>query len=127
MAEEVGGYAPGPGFNQVGDRYDMFAELRAEGSVIRREGFVVTTTWAAADEVFRHPELYSGDWPSIGNTRPMIPINKSAPAAMNHQRFQIGLVGFDATAPQTSPGVAGFLSGGYHLPSDASHHPGSSG
>jgi cytochrome P450 len=87
MADEPGGYSRGPDLNQIGERFDMFAELRGEGPVIRKDGFVVTTTWAAADEVFRHPELYSGDWPSIGNTRRMIPINYDPPEHRHYRRY----------------------------------------
>jgi cytochrome P450 len=85
--EQLTGYARTPDLDQVGDRYDRFVELRSGGPVIRREGFVITTTWAAADEVFRHPEKFSNKWPSIGNARPMIPINNDPPEHRHYRRY----------------------------------------
>jgi cytochrome P450 len=87
MSDTDGSYMKNSVLNQVGDRFDTFAQLRANGPVVRHEGAIITTTWAAADEVFRHPELYSSKWPSIGNVRPMIPINNDPPEHRHYRRF----------------------------------------
>ena len=62
--------------------------IRAEGSVLRREGSgVVVCTRADVDAVLRQPEIFSSDMPAadLKNTRPLIPLQIDPP---DHRKFR---------------------------------------
>jgi cytochrome P450 len=62
--------------------------LRAEGSVLRREGSgVVACTRADVDAVLRQPEIFSSDMPAadLKNSRPLIPLQIDPP---EHKKFR---------------------------------------
>ena len=62
--------------------------MRAEGSVLRREGSgVVVCTRADVDTVLRQPEIFSSDMPAadLKNTRPLIPLQIDPP---DHRKFR---------------------------------------
>lgn len=84
---ESGSYITQPEIDQVGDRYERFSEIRAGGPVIRKDGFVLTTTRAAAEEVFQNPKRFSSKGGSIGNPRPMIPIQYDPPEQRFYRRL----------------------------------------
>src|SRR5436190_14826681 len=66
--------------SQVGDRIESFEEMRRQGPAIRHDGGVITTTRAAAERVFRNPQIYSSKFGPIGGAhRPLIPIENDPP------------------------------------------------
>ena len=68
-------------YSQIGERFDTFESLRAMGPAFRRDaGVVVTTTRAAAERVYRNPQIYSSKFGPIGGAhRPLIPIEIDPP------------------------------------------------
>ena len=78
-------------YSQVGDRCEAFQRLRARGPMLREREGVMTTTRAAAEVVFRHPELFtSGSPPSppIGRAwRPLVPIQYDPPEHKLYRRL----------------------------------------
>ena len=68
--ELAGAYGPGVRelYSQIGDRCGAFQALRARGPVLREPAGVMTVTREAAEQVFRHPELFSSKFPPIGPT-----------------------------------------------------------
>src|SRR5947208_17073892 len=75
-------------YSQVGDRLETFESLRRKGKVIREPQGLMTTTREAAEEVFRHPELYSSKFHPIGRAvRPLIPIQYDPPEHKMYRRL----------------------------------------
>jgi cytochrome P450 len=67
-------------YSQVGERFDAFEALRRRGPVVREQAGLLTTSRAAAEAVFRQPELFSSKFPPIGRARrPLIPIQYDPP------------------------------------------------
>jgi cytochrome P450 len=68
-------------YSQIGERFERFEELRRGGPAIRTsEATVMATSRAAAERVFRHPEIYSSHFGPIGGAhRPLIPIEIDPP------------------------------------------------
>ena len=66
--------------SQVGDRFEIFEAMRRQGPAIRHEGGVLTTTRAAAEHVFRNPQVYSSRFGPIGGAnRQLTPIEIDPP------------------------------------------------
>ncbi len=68
-------------YSQIGERFETFESLRSMGPAFRRdESVVVTTTRAAAERVYRNPQIYSSKFGPIGGAhRPLIPIEIDPP------------------------------------------------
>jgi cytochrome P450 len=67
---------------------EVSESLRAEGSVLRREGSgVVVCTRADVDAVLQQPEIFSSDMPAadLKNARPLIPLQIDPP---EHKKFR---------------------------------------
>jgi cytochrome P450 len=74
--------------SQVGDRFEIFEAMRQHGPAIRHEGGLVTTTRAAAEQVFRNPQVYSSKFGPIGGAhRPLIPIEFDPPQHRLYRRL----------------------------------------
>jgi cytochrome P450 len=86
VGDESSTYGGRDSYSQVGDRFHVFEEMRTHGAAIRNGTTLVTTTRAAAEDVFRHPEQYSSKFAPIGRAaRPLIPIQVDPP---EHHRYR---------------------------------------
>jgi cytochrome P450 len=86
MADQTSTYGGRDSYSQIGDRFHTFEEMRSRGAAIRQGDAVIATTRAAAEEIFRHPEQYSSQFPPIGRAvRPLIPIQVDPP---EHHRYR---------------------------------------
>ena len=86
MADDAAKYGGRESYSQVGDRFHTFEAMRSQGAAIRQGNAVIITTRAAAEEVFRHPDQYSSQFPPIGRAaRPLIPIQIDPP---EHHRYR---------------------------------------
>jgi len=78
--QDPSGYGVREIYSQVGDRFETFEALRAQGPVLRQGPGVLTTTREAAESVFHQPERFSSKFPPIGRAwRPLIPIQNDPP------------------------------------------------
>jgi cytochrome P450 len=76
-------------YSQMGERFDQFESMRTLGPAFRRDGnVVVTTTRAAAEHVYRNPQIYSSRFGPIGGAhRPLIPIEIDPPDHKLYRRL----------------------------------------
>src|SRR6202046_729754 len=78
-------------YSQGGGRSHALGALGARGPVLREAAGVMTTTREAAEEVFRHPELFTSESPpspTIGRAwRPLIPIQYAPPEHKLYRRL----------------------------------------
>jgi cytochrome P450 len=78
-----------PFYSQVGERFETFEAMRRNGAAFRQApGVVVTTSRAAAEQVYRHPQIYSSRFGPIGGAhRPLIPIEIDPPDHVLYRRL----------------------------------------
>jgi cytochrome P450 len=85
---DAAAYGQNEAYSQVGERFASFEALRSQGPVIRQGSMMMTTTRAAAETVFRNPELYSSKFAPIGGAvRPLIPIQNDPPEHKLYRRL----------------------------------------
>jgi cytochrome P450 len=78
-----------PFYSQIGERFETFEEMRRRGPAFRQDGnAVVTTTRAAAERVYRNPQIYTSKFGPIGGAhRPLIPIEVDPPDHKTYRKL----------------------------------------
>jgi cytochrome P450 len=76
-------------YSQIGERFETFEEMRRQGDAFRRDDVVVVAAGrAAAERVYRNPQIYSSKFGPIGGAhRPLIPIEIDPPEHRLYRRL----------------------------------------
>jgi cytochrome P450 len=76
-------------YSQIGERFETFEGMRRLGPAFRKDAnVVVTTSRAAAERVYRNPQIYSSRFgPICGAHRPLIPIEIDPPDHKTYRKL----------------------------------------